>query len=114
MGNWLSGKSDTKIKDKKISASKKEIQSLLSELNSTSTKEDEFKITRRYEVDTTELERSLDKIKEHETFKQFNTYQFICDMMPLFVLSKEKLVDDNSKHHHYYGVPQYYDIYGPG
>ncbi len=51
-------------------------------------------------------------MKDNPTFQKYNTYQMICDKLPIYVISQRKLEDKDGYYGGYYGPPTYYDIYG--
>eukprot|EP01084_Bolivina_argentea_P279978 478721_1 len=70
-----------------------------------------FKEIGRIEVDLERLKKNLEQMKDDKTFQQYNTYQMICDKLPIYVISKRK-VTDKEHYSHYYDPPTYYDVYG--
>eukprot|EP01083_Nonionella_stella_P192739 712276_1 len=93
--------------------SKSEFDGLLSQLNSqTYGNDNDFKIIERLEINAQELHKSLQKMKDNETFQQFETYRFVSEKMPVFVVKKAKIHEPKSEIDYNFGAPQYYDIHG--
>eukprot|EP01084_Bolivina_argentea_P279980 478726_1 len=70
----------------------------------------------RTEINLERLKNNLEKMKDNPTFQKYNTYQMICDKLPIYVISKRKLEDKDSiskrKTLRSKRPPTYYDIYG--
>eukprot|EP01083_Nonionella_stella_P222068 792761_1 len=66
----------------------------------------------RTEINLERLKNNLEKMKDNPTFQKYNTYQMICDKLPIYVISKRKLEHKDGYYGGYYGPPTYYDIYG--